>query len=68
MNEITEIEQKIYESSNDILSKADLKHLKFQKSEKEYIVTLIDDRGYEILKGYGKSTIEAINDLHHNLI
>lgn len=45
-----------------------LKHLRFEKSTDEYIVTLIDKTGFEILKGYGKTTAEAINDLHQNLI
>ncbi|MCR9289152.1 MAG: hypothetical protein NXI23_17390 [Bacteroidetes bacterium] len=45
-----------------------LKNLKFEKSDNEYMVTLVDNTGFEILKGYGKTTTEAINDLHHNLI
>ena len=45
-----------------------MKHLKFEKMNGEHIVTLIDNSGFEIVKGYGKAVVEAINDLHSNLI
>lgn len=45
-----------------------LKHLKFEKMNNEHIVTLIDSTGYEIIKGYGDTPIEAINDLHSCLL
>ena len=32
------------------------------------MLTLVDSEGFEIVKGYGKSIADAINDLHHNLI
>jgi hypothetical protein len=44
------------------------KHLRFSLENEEHIVSLIDAQGYEILRGYGNSIIEAMNDLHHNLI
>ena len=53
---------------NEILFREDFNHLKFDRNENEYVVTLIDQKGYEILKGYGRSTIEAINDMHNKLI
>lgn len=68
MDTITDIEHGIYTSSSQILQQAELKHLKFEMKEGEYIVTLIDQFEYEIIKGYGKSIVEAINDLHSNLI
>ena len=68
MDTITDIEHGMYTSSNHILSQADLKHLKFEMRKGEYIVTLIDKSEYEILKGYGQSIVDAINDLHSNLI
>ncbi|GAA3516991.1 hypothetical protein GCM10022393_33840 [Aquimarina addita] len=46
----------------------DLDYLKMEVLNSEYIVTLTDLQGAEILKGYGNSMEEAINDLHHNLI
>jgi hypothetical protein len=45
-----------------------MKHLKFEKLDEEHVVTLVDVTGYEILKGYGDNYIEAINDLHSNLL
>lgn len=45
-----------------------LKHLKFDKKEDECVVTLIDSNGHEIVRGYGKIAIEALNDLHSALI
>jgi len=51
-----------------IINLGQLNHLRFEKSNEEYIVTLIDDFGFESLKGYGASPIEAINDLHQTLI
>ena len=45
-----------------------LKFLKVEKRKNEYVVTLVDGTGYEILKGYGITSIEAINDLHSNLV
>ena len=68
MKEVKDIECRLPESSTDILFSTDLKHLKFKKNKKEFIVTLIDEDGFEILKGYGISPTEAINDLHSNLL
>lgn len=45
-----------------------LQHLKFEKNANECIVTLVDSNGYEIIKGYGKIAIEALNDLHSALL
>ncbi len=33
-----------------------------------YAVTLNDLSGHAIVRGYGKSIIEVINDMHHGLI
>lgn len=45
-----------------------LEHLKFEKNADECVVTLVDSNGYEIIKGYGKIAIEALNDLHSTLL
>lgn len=54
-----------------------LKYLKFEKhkpkttpppANNEHIVTLMDPKGFDILRGYGNTMIEAINDLHSNFI
>ena len=44
------------------------KYLKFTKTNNEYTVCLIDSKGYEIIRGFGKTEIEAINDLHSCMV
>ena len=46
----------------------ELEHIKLEFIKQEYVATLIDVDGFEILKGYGLSIISSINDLHNNLI
>lgn len=46
----------------------ELEHLMLEVKKGEYIVTLVDATGYKIIRGYGKCAIEALNDMHHNLI
>ncbi|WP_040280305.1 hypothetical protein [Psychroserpens damuponensis] len=45
-----------------------LKYVKFYQENNQNIAVLIDSKGFEITKGYGSSLIDAINDLHHNLV
>lgn len=45
-----------------------LKYVKVECFDNEYIATLVDTDQYEIIKGYGRSPIAAINDVHENLI
>ncbi|MEP5341250.1 MAG: hypothetical protein ABJL44_18400 [Algibacter sp.] len=56
------IEQEITKKTNH------LKYLKFEVVNNIYVASLNDTSGYTIIKGYGETIIEAINDLHHNLI
>ncbi|GAA3516921.1 hypothetical protein GCM10022393_33750 [Aquimarina addita] len=51
-----------------LLNTAELKNLKFELVNLEYSAALIDSTGYEIVKGYGESIEDAMNDLHHNLL
>jgi len=50
------------------VSVIEFEHLKFENQRDQHMVTLVDSEGFEIVKGYGKSIADAINDLHHNLI
>lgn len=54
--------------ANCFVNLYELEHLKIEVLNSEYTVTLTDFQGDGILKGYGGSMAEAINDLHHNLI
>lgn len=53
---------------NKVIKISEFKNLKFEYIKNKYVATLIDNQGFEILKGYGVSITKAINDLHHNLI
>lgn len=46
----------------------EFEHLLFEIEKEEHVVSLVDAKGYKIIRGYGASFIEAINDMHHNLI
>lgn len=45
-----------------------LNHLRFEFHNNEYTASLVDYAGYEILRGYGPTKLDAINDLHKNLV
>lgn len=62
MNKLNIIEQEIKDKS------IHLKYLKFEIDNGIHIVTLNDLSGYDIVRGYGNSIIEAINDMHSGLI
>ena len=62
MNRLDSIEQGI------MVNPIHLKYLKFEMDKGMYIVTLNDLSGYDIVRGYGNTIIEAINDMHRGLI
>jgi hypothetical protein len=45
----------------------EIPNLKVEYIQKEYIVTLVDDQQFEIIKGYGLTLANALNDLLSNL-
>lgn len=62
MNKPNTIEHEIIDQS------IHLKYLKFGMVNGKHNVSLIDLSGYEIVKGYGNTITEAINDMHRGLI
>ena len=50
------------------MNESELKYIRFENNNNEYVAILVDQQEFEILRGYGKSKIEALNDLHNNLI
>ena len=52
---------------DDVLKLSELKNLKVELIDREYVLTLVDDQEYEVIKGYGVSISSAFNDLLHNL-
>lgn len=55
-------------AKEEFLQNLQFKYLKLTEHDQQYIATLVDTKGCEILKGYGTSYLEAIDDLHSNLI
>lgn len=45
-----------------------MEHLKFEFYKEKHIVSLLDATGYSLVRGYGKTPLEALNDLHKNLL
>ncbi len=45
-----------------------LENIELDRVGGEYIAKLLDEGGFEVVKGYGASPIDAVNDLHSNLI
>ena len=75
MNMLTMIINKKNEKMLDIIgeeiveqSSVKLKFLKFENNNDSYVFTLHDNSVYSIVRGYGTSIIEAINDMHSCLI
>ncbi len=62
MNKLNIIEQEIIDKS------IHLKYLKFEVDNGIYTVTLNDLSGYDIVRGYGVTVVEALNDMHRGLI
>lgn len=49
-----------------VVNLSELKHLKVEFIKNEYVVSLIDEQAFEIVKGYGDSIANALNDLLNN--
>ncbi|MDO5980988.1 hypothetical protein [Flavivirga spongiicola] len=62
VNKQNKIEQEIIKKSNH------LEYLKFEMIDDIWVVSLNDLAGYTIVKGYGETIIEAINDMHRGVI
>lgn len=45
-----------------------LQYIRFENDDNQCVAILMDDDKYEILKGYGSSKLEALNDLHQTLL
>lgn len=54
--------------TRDSIDVYQMEHLKFEFSEEKHIVSLMDAAAYPTVRGYGKTLIEALNDLHKNLL
>lgn len=45
-----------------------LKYLKIYQGSESFSVSLVDNEEFEIIKGYGRTVVDALNDMHDNLI
>ena len=45
-----------------------LKNVSVRQEDDEFIASLMDDEGMELVRGFGDNPTEAMNDLHRNLI
>jgi hypothetical protein len=45
-----------------------LSHVRFLYQEDLFVAILVDSKDFPILRGYGKTKTEALNDLHFNLL
>ena len=56
------------ESLNLIDNNLKFKYLNFEEVNNEYIAVLTDSAGDAVVKGYGKTKIAALDDMHSCLI
>ena len=56
-----------FENKPEYVNTKEFEHLMLEVEKGEHVVTLVDAEGYKIIRGYGNSAIEAINDMHDNL-
>jgi len=45
-----------------------LSNITVKENQDGFVVALIDDQGFETVRGFGANPAKAINDLHRNLI
>ena len=45
-----------------------LQNFALREDENGFVVAIVDDNGFESLRGFGETPTEAMNDLHRNLI
>ncbi len=55
-------------NQDSMISENKFKYLKFNKLNDEHIISLVDDKGFEVSRGFGNTLIDAINDLHSCLV
>lgn len=50
------------------ISLTELNNIKFEEIGTAYVAILIDTKNHPIIRGYGKTRIAALNDLHSCLL
>ena len=45
-----------------------LNNFSISEEDNGFVVAIVDDNGFETIRGFGETPTEAMNDLHRNLI
>ena len=53
---------------NHSIETSALTNFSITEDENGFVVALTDDEGFESVRGFGSTPVEAMNDLHRNLI
>lgn len=53
---------------NHLIQISALSNISITEDENGFIVAIVDDNGFESIRGFGETPTEAMNDLHRNLI
>lgn len=56
------------ETQESTIHAHELKNIRITEVDNGFSATLIDNDGFEIVRGFGQTITEALNDLHSNLI
>lgn len=54
--------------TEDTIQAEELSHIRVSETENGFVVALTDTEGFEIVRGFGETITDALNDLHSNLI
>jgi len=52
----------------DTIQAEELSNIRVSKTETGFVVALTDQEGFEIVRGFGDTVTQALNDMHSNLI
>lgn len=54
--------------TTDTIQAEELRNIRVSETEDGFVVALTDKEGFEIVRGFGGTVTEALNDMHGNLI
>lgn len=52
----------------DTIQAEELSNIRVSETETGFVVALTDQEGFELVRGFGNTVTEALNDMHSNLI
>lgn|GEM_PF-2257644 len=54
--------------TEETLLLSDLENVRISRTAEGFVAALTDDDGLEVVRGFGQTIAEALNDMHRNLI